>query len=91
LEGWRYGFASDLPMFETVVDDNRRLFATKDASEARAITEKYGITHILLEPGQSLGFEFANSGWLHAVSNPGTLTILAVQQSMAGKPPEYRH
>ena len=82
LEGWRYGGVSDLPMFETVVDDNRRLFATKDASEARAITEKYGITHILLEPGQSLGFEFANSGWLHAVSNPGTLTILAVQEPL---------
>jgi hypothetical protein len=79
LEGWRYGCAEDSPLLKEVMEDNGRLFATHDAGEARAIAAKYGVTHILLEPGQSLGFDVASSPWLRAVPNPGTLTILAVQ------------
>jgi len=78
LEGWEYGEAKQWPGFETLLDDNQRLFSTTREAEARQIVRRYGITHILVEPGESLGIDLAAATWLKPEPNPGTLTILAV-------------
>jgi hypothetical protein len=80
LEGWRYATSQFSPDFKPVCRDNARLFHTSDEAEARAIARKYGITHVLLEPGERLGFDVNQAHWLRPLSNPGSMTILAVDR-----------
>ena len=40
--------------------------------------QKYGVTHILVEPGEPLGFDVAQAGWLKRLPNPGSLEVLEV-------------
>jgi hypothetical protein len=78
LEGWRYMTAQGSPEFANVCDDNATLFATSDEEEARRIVRKYGITHLLLEPGQSLGFLKSGTSWLNRIETPGSMETLVV-------------
>jgi hypothetical protein len=81
LEGWRYMTAQGSPEFPGICTDNDALFGTNDQREARRIVRKYGITHILLEPGQSLGFAVADATWLKQVGAPGSMCILQALES----------
>ena len=66
LEGWQYMTARGSPEFAGICEDNAKLFSTYDPREARRVAQEYGITHILLEPGQSLGFDLADASWLES-------------------------
>ena len=81
LEGWVFGRPSALPCFEQTHRDNAALFVTEDQAEARAIAQKYAITHILVEPGEQLGLDVDRVPWLQRVPNPGSLDILSVKLS----------
>lgn len=90
LEGWEYAYyAIRLHTFdlEQVQHDNERLFTTHSPAEARKLIEEYGITHILVEPGESLGFDVGQTPWLRPLPNPGTLGILLVDMTTDSRPP----
>ena len=78
LEGWIYFTVQGSPELPQVRKDNDELFATHDPREAWRIAQRYGITHIFLEPGQSLGFDFADARWLKRLDCPGSMGLLAV-------------
>ena len=50
---------------------------------------QYGITHLLVEPGCSLGFDAAQANWLKPLENPGTLAIFEVVGSKMSQ--EYKN
>jgi hypothetical protein len=78
LEGWQTGYSLPQKELDILKQVKRTLATTRNPAEAREIVARYGITHILLEPGQSLGFAIAEAPWLTRVEAPGSMGILAV-------------
>jgi hypothetical protein len=87
LEGWQMAYALSPDEMEKIRSDKEELLGTRDAATAREIIEKYGITHVLLEPDQSFGFAIEQAPWLTPLRNPGTLQILKVDLKPAGPDP----
>ena len=77
LEGWEYGMR-DKRLLTAVQTDNETLFTTTDPEEARGIIDKYNVTHVLVEPGESLGFASDQVDWLRRIALGGTLTVYEV-------------
>ena len=93
LEGWQYGSATrpiNDPSFEQVRRDNRRLFESRDPSEVLRIARKYNVGYLLLEPGQTLGFDLARAPEIHPLPKTGTLTLLAVDRVRPQSTPRAR-
>ena len=87
FEGWQMAYALSTDQVEKIRSDKEELLSTRDMATAREIIEKYGITHVLLEPKQSFGFAIDKAPWLTTMKNPGTLQILKVDLKQAGQDP----
>jgi hypothetical protein len=81
LEGWEYGSSTspkNHATFEEVTRDNERLFESRDPSEVVRLARKYNVGYLLLEPGQTLGFDIDRAPQFRALPQAGTLTVLAI-------------
>jgi hypothetical protein len=78
VEGWEHATFPGTAQFERALEDNHRLFATKDPEVARRIVVRYGITHILCEPKQELPFVGTEASWLEPLQVPGDLRVYRV-------------
>jgi len=77
LEGWAYG-ENLHPAFQQVKADNDLLFSATEASQAKAVVDKYNIRFIVAKPGTDLGCSKPLPAWLDRVDGTGTLNVYRV-------------
>jgi hypothetical protein len=90
LEGWRYGEGLyktealkriDLmpPEFRKLYHDNQSIFSTHDSERFRSCLTEYGVSYIILEPGQELGVDALGLSFIEEIHNSGTMRIYRVK------------
>ncbi len=85
VEGWAYSDPTAAAEVEAMRHDNDLLFQTRDADVAEKLVRKYGVTHLLVEPDATLGFDATKVAWLRPLANPGSLTVYEVVPPAAAR------
>ncbi len=89
LEGWEYSEPEE-NVLEQLKKDNQTLFETRDDASAQEIVRRYGVTHILLEPNEKLGFDVDKVSWLRRIPMLGSMTLYAVVNPTSGTITHHR-
>jgi hypothetical protein len=81
LEGWEYGAgrrASSYQIYPDVKSDNDLVFTGTNSETVRQAVRRQHVSHIVIEPGESLGFQPESVDWLRRLSTAGSLTVYEV-------------